>query len=444
MRRHNESLFPPTRANALTRLATFVPKAGRDYASGRNTDNGPDGKPHVSQLSPYLRYRLVTEREVVAMVLSRHSSSASEKFVQEVLWRTYWKGWLEMRPAVWDNFLTARDAARASFPNARAIASAESGLTGIEGFDDWAKELVETGYLHNHARMWFASIWIFTLRLPWALGADFFLRHLIDADAASNTLSWRWVAGLQTAGKTYLATADNIARYTNGRFSPKGLATNAVALTEGTIIAPSPLPDPLRFDATQPALLLVTPEDMNPETVIPSSATLRGTLIAAPTDLLWGEASAMFVSDAALDTAERVKTHFRCPATIVPTLDAGSLIAAAQAAKVTQIVTPYAPVGPVADALRGAAPVLKQAGITLTQVRRAWDARFWPHAKKGFFPFKEQIAHGLRDEGLTRGLSRLGSAQTLPLLWPLRQRGIPIMHCHRNRGKTLTMESCDA
>ena len=62
-------------------------------------------------------------------------------------------------------------------------------MTGIEGFDDWARELVDTGYMHNHARMWFASIWIFTLRLPWALGADFFLRHLLDADAASNTLS---------------------------------------------------------------------------------------------------------------------------------------------------------------------------------------------------------------------------------------------------------------
>ena len=99
------------------------------------------------------------------------------------------------------------------------------GATGIDCFDAWARELVATGYLHNHARMWFASIWIFTLRLPWELGADFFLRHLIDGDPASNTLSWRWVAGLQTAGKTYLATAENIARFTGGRFAPQGLAT---------------------------------------------------------------------------------------------------------------------------------------------------------------------------------------------------------------------------
>jgi deoxyribodipyrimidine photo-lyase len=125
--------------------------------------------------------------------------------------------WLELRPSVWQRFVDERDRQRESFPNARAIVAAETGMTGIEGFDDWARELVDTGYMHNHARMWFASIWIFTLRLPWALGADFFLRHLLDADAASNTLSWRWVAGLQTIGKTYLATSENIVRSTNGR-----------------------------------------------------------------------------------------------------------------------------------------------------------------------------------------------------------------------------------
>ncbi len=75
----------------------------------------------------------------------------------------------------------------------RAYERAVEGRTGIDGFDDWARQLVETGWLHNHTRMWFASIWIFTLRLPWALGAAFFLRHLLDGDPASNTLSWRWV-----------------------------------------------------------------------------------------------------------------------------------------------------------------------------------------------------------------------------------------------------------
>ena len=224
--------FPPSRAEALHRLAEFLPRAGRDYAATRNADAGPDDRANVSNLSPYLRYRMITEPEVIEALHERHSASAAAKFVQEVGWRTYWKGWLELRPEAWSRFLAERDAARDS-PAAllRAVQQAEAGATGIEGFDDWAHELTTYGYLHNHARMWFASIWVFTLRLPWTLGADFFLRHLVDADPASNTLSWRWVAGLQTPGKTYLATADNIARYTGGRFPPRGLATRAEALT---------------------------------------------------------------------------------------------------------------------------------------------------------------------------------------------------------------------
>ncbi|MFM8939492.1 MAG: FAD-binding domain-containing protein [Phenylobacterium sp.] len=238
-------MFPPTREAALERLARFVPRAGRDYAQGRNLDPGPGRPGAVSQLSPYLRHRVITEAEVVEAVLARHGPAEAEKFIQEVVWRTYWKGWLEMRPAVWTRFLEARDRARDDFVGLKTLTEAEAGRTGVEGFDDWARELVQTGYLHNHARMWFASIWIFTLRLPWALGADFFLRHLIDADPASNTLSWRWVAGLQTPGKTYLATRENIARFTEGRFAPSGLATEAQALEEAPP-CPGPRPAPSR------------------------------------------------------------------------------------------------------------------------------------------------------------------------------------------------------
>jgi deoxyribodipyrimidine photo-lyase len=87
------------------------------------------------------------------------------------------------------------------------VERAVNGQTGLTCFESWVTELVETGYLHNHARMWFASIWILTLGLPWRLGAVFLYRHLLDGDAASNTLGWRWVAGLQTRGKPYPADA---------------------------------------------------------------------------------------------------------------------------------------------------------------------------------------------------------------------------------------------
>lgn len=392
--------FPASRDEALLRLTQFVPGAGRRYELGRNTDAGPHQPSAVSRLSPYLRYRLIHEREVISHVLARHSLDAAEKFVQEVLWRTYWKGWLEMRPAVWQRFLDERDRHRDVFTSGPAITQAENGLTGIDAFDHWARELVETGYLHNHARMWFASIWIFTLRLPWALGADFFLRHLLDADAASNTLSWRWVAGLQTVGKTYLATSDNIARYTNGRFAPTGLAQEAFALTEPPMEAASSLSVPIGYDAAQSSILLVTHEDMHPESALEGAANFRSVMVAAVDDLLWGERARRFVKLAAADTATRAAAHFGCDANTVAGLNAENLIYVAHAAGARQIVTSYAPVGPVADALARLVPVLAREGIRLVQTRRAWDDAFWPYAKKGFFAFKERIPATLLENGL--------------------------------------------
>ena len=387
---HLPVLFIPTRAAGLTRLHTFVPRAGAEYMQNRNADLGPDARTNVSLLAPYLRHRLITEREVVSAVLARHSFSEAEKFVQEVLWRTYWKGWLEMRPAIWDRYLAERDTVRASFRGATALARAENGTTGIEGFDDWARELVETGYLHNHARMWFASIWIFTLRLPWTLGADFFLRHLLDGDPASNTLSWRWVAGLQTVGKTYLATADNIARYTGGRFAPNGLAATAAPLTEAPIPAAMPLPAPIALGPDARALLLVTPEDFHPETVFAPDRRFAGAIVLA--DRGSGEEPVRaFVAAAAQDCATRMEAHFGCPARVIAAIDAETLAAAARDCHVATIATAYTPVGNIADSLRAAAPTLRSAGIDLVQVQRPWDVRFWPHAKKGFFAFKEHI-----------------------------------------------------
>ena len=193
--------YIPTRAAALARLEEFLPHAG-SYAADRNFVR--PGHPNISRLSPWVQKRLLLEEEVVAAARERWSFESVEKFVQEVYWRTYWKGWLEQRPEAWSRWVEAvprlRDALSAE--QRSTLAAALAGRTGIAGFDDWAKELVATGYLHNHARMWFASIWVFTLRLPWELGATFFYEHLLDGDVASNTLSWRWVAGLQTPGKT--------------------------------------------------------------------------------------------------------------------------------------------------------------------------------------------------------------------------------------------------
>jgi len=223
----------PTRSAGMARLAEFLPDVGC-YAAERNFVR--PGHPNISRLSPWIQKRLLLQEEVLAAARERWPFEAVEKFVQEVYWRTYWKGWLEQRPAAWTRCCEAVPRLRASLTAERSstLVAAVAGKTGIAGFDAWARELVAMGFLHNHARMWFASIWIFTLRLPWELGAAFFYEHLLDGDVASNTLSWRWVAGLQTPGKTYVARADNIAHYTDGGHAPQAsqLASAPFAIME--------------------------------------------------------------------------------------------------------------------------------------------------------------------------------------------------------------------
>jgi hypothetical protein len=399
-----------TRQTALARLDEFLPRAGRAYACGRNHDLGPDDRDNVSVLSPWVRHRLITEQEIVAAVLQEHSASAAEKFIQEVCWRTYWKGWLEMRPGVWRDFLDQRDADQEQVASntglQAAIDEAESGRTGIDAFDHWAQELVETGYLHNHARMWFASIWIFTLKLPWSLGADFFLRHLLDADPASNTLSWRWVAGIQTRGKTYLARPSNIEKFTGGRFRPTNLASEAPPLEWTEPPRPTALPpvSTLSSLANAPALLLLHPEDLNPESLIPATLPVRAITAVASVggkvDWPFGDKAREFVSAGASDSAARARALYEIDAEVMESLNVSNVMAACRQAGVESVITPYAPVGPVADALNELERDLRGEGIALHRIRRDWDSEAWPHATKGFFPFKTRIPALLEAVGL--------------------------------------------
>ena len=220
-------VFENTRAEALEKLNNFVEKNLSEYSRLRNFDFGPENRSNISCLSPYITHGVINELEVIKKSLSKFSFIKNEKFIQEVLWRTYWKGWLELRPHVWNDYLIELNMVRDKFKNNKNYLNAIEGKTKIECFNYWIKELKENNYLHNHSRMWFASIWIFTLELPWQLGAEFFMQHLYDGDAASNTLGWRWVAGVQTQGKHYLASEWNIRKFTNNRFSNIKLNENA-------------------------------------------------------------------------------------------------------------------------------------------------------------------------------------------------------------------------
>ena len=220
-------LFEASRAKAIEKLDHFIENNLTDYSKLRNFDLGPEGRSNVSYLSPYITHGIINEKEIIKKSLDKFSFAKNEKFIQEVLWRTYWKGWLELRPNVWNDYLIELKKIREDFKDNKEYLNAIEGKTNIECFNYWVNELKENNYLHNHSRMWFASIWIFTLELPWQLGAEFFMQHLYDGDAASNTLGWRWVAGIQTQGKHYLASEWNIKKFTNNRFQNIKLNENA-------------------------------------------------------------------------------------------------------------------------------------------------------------------------------------------------------------------------
>jgi len=219
--------FECSRVKAVEKLDDFIQKNLHEYSKLRNFDFGPEKRSNVSCLSPYITHGIISEQEIIKKSLSKYSFSKNEKFIQEVLWRTYWKGWLELRPNVWEDYLIELNKIREEFKHNQNYTNAINGKTNIECFNHWVIELKENNYLHNHTRMWFASIWIFTLELPWQLGAEFFMQHLYDGDSASNTLGWRWVAGIQTQGKHYLASEWNIKKFTNNRFNNIKLNENA-------------------------------------------------------------------------------------------------------------------------------------------------------------------------------------------------------------------------
>ena len=401
----------PSRDAGLARVAAFAPRAGHDYARERNHDRGPHERTNVSMLSPWLRHRLVLESEVAATVLARHDPDTARKFLQELCWRTYFKGFLELRPALWERYRAALDEAVACARRDDALAArvhdAQHGRSGIACMDQWSAELRATGYLHNHARMWFASIWIFTLELPWTLGADFFLRHLLDGDPASNTLSWRWVAGLHTRGKTYLARADNIARFTGGRVQPRErLARTARPVADPELPAPRTLPAaPLPDDAGRAGLLL-TDEDVGPALPLPRRVVaLAGLSTAAelspggvsPSRIAFAEGA---LRDGLADHGRRLGLE---PVLLNGADGTDAALDWARSRGLDSVVVPWTPVGPARRRIDALAGALARSGIALWQPRRAWDEAFWPLATGGFFKLGRRIPEVLATLGVARG-----------------------------------------
>jgi deoxyribodipyrimidine photo-lyase len=370
--------FPSDRQTALQRLEEFVRTGAADYARTRNFVKSGHG--NVSRLSAALRHRLISEEEVLAAVLAAHRFPAVEKFVQEVVWRTYWKGWLELHPWVWTDYvrLAAEPAPDVPLDGAMRV---------------FTEELRSTGYLHNHARMWWAAWWCHQKGLPWAAGARFFFDHLLDADTASNTLGWRWVAGLQTPGKAYLARRDNLAKYWEDHGSLDGLEDNvraripAETADRSRMTLPEYAEAPLSLDG--PVLLLGHADDLSIETTPLRNLRPVAIALVEQTSESESEAKRTWRRRAMDDAANRWSQHYGQTVERLPHWDAVSAWAARTAGGHLVTMAPF--VGPDADAWRPQRQALQNAGVQVTECRRAWDQRLFPAARAGFFPFWHKV-----------------------------------------------------
>ena len=402
----SEPSFAVTRQAALARLEEFVPFSGR-YARDRN-HVGP-GHSNVSRLSPAIRHRLLSIEECIDAVLERYAPSTVEKFVQELYWRRYWKSWLSLRPQVWTEYL--RDLAELrEHPRHTSVRKRstmiEGGKSDVAIMGHFARELVNTGYLHNHARMWFAGWWIHVEGLPWQLGADFFFRHLLDSDPASNTLSWRWVAGLQTPGKRYLPRRGNIEKYV----APEILLSNRGGLEklEHPTRTPPHFPPPPEISQRhlarqipgkdKPTGIWIHEEDLCAESS-PLATLQPEALLVSGDDRTWdrysyAERKRDWLRKALRDAESRAVTHFRCPASSSSSLPVASNLASwAQEKRLSQVVTMRPETGPLADRIKPIRKTLAGAGVDLVLLDRPEDLALRSLATGGFFGFWKKVQH---------------------------------------------------
>lgn len=407
-----------TREAGWRRLEAFLPSAW-GYADRRDHVE-PPGHANVSGLSPWLQKRLVLEEEVIAAARAWWGYQRVEKFIQEACWRTYWKGWMEHHPEAWDRWMAAVPARRDGLTGAQRsdYEAAIAGRTDIECFNAWAREIRETGWLHHQARRWFASIWIFTLRLPWELGAAFFHEHLRDGDAASNTLSWRRAAGLHgqgtqgAQGTAYLAREDEIAMYSRDHYqmAPGRLATQAVDFSEAPLGRVEVVRRPSGWreagvvagPGAARAGLWLHPEDLCAEVGGLADAPVAAVFAAWPTGIGrqagWSSEVERWTRAALADGAMRAARRFECEVETGEVDDLPAAMTQWTREQKLEVVLVHEPMqGAWRPAARAAEAALAMAGVRLVWIRRKWDDRLWPHATGEFGAFWEAVK---REQGL--------------------------------------------
>ncbi|WP_341524595.1 FAD-binding domain-containing protein [Nostoc sp. UHCC 0302] len=183
-----------------------------DYSKTRNFLTGA-----VTRLSPYIRYGVLSLREIRDYVLNHvENSEDATKLINELAWRDYWQRlYVKLGDSIWqdqEEYKTGYTARQYATDLPKDI---KEGITGRVCIDSFSNDLRKTGYLHNHARMWLAAYIIHWRRTRWQMGAKWFLEHLLDGDPASNNMSWQWVAST-FSHKPYFFNRENLERYTKG------------------------------------------------------------------------------------------------------------------------------------------------------------------------------------------------------------------------------------
>ena len=378
--------FTYSRALVLKSFEQFAINQLPFYADQRNFDLGSPHK-NVSKLSPYLRRRLISENEVLEIALSKNTISSLEKFIQEIFWRSYWRGWLEMRPGVYQDYANAQN--ETDLP----------AKTGIKCFDHWTEELIETGYLHNHARMWYASIWIFTLRKSWFSGANFFKDYLIDWCPASNTLGWRWVAGLQTRGKIYSAKADNIKLFTNNKFFPKGELNESPFFDDDIWKTYENSPDisfeNQHFPTDENIGLILNKNDLTLNRYLSKRQIEFECCVFYDPEYQTSKSASVqnFESSLINELCLELKNFHFCQ-------NKKALTSWAKSKKLKCLIFPFETVGNKYFMENSFIDELRSQNIEPIFYMRDWDRYAFPHAKKGFFPFKKNIPDLLARNGV--------------------------------------------
>lgn len=347
------------------------------YAKLRNFDFGPNKESSVSKLSPFITHRILLEYELIFDIKNKYKIKNSTKFIEEIYWRIYWKGWLENRPSVWQNFILEKNLDYDNNLYERAI----NGNTELEFFNSWVIELKRYNYLHNHTRMWFASTWIFNLGLPWQLGARFFFNHLFDGDAASNLLSWRWVAGLQTKGKQYLFSSSNLRKFSNNRFNVEKIINKKIFIKEPNQIQ---LEDEIyrnNMDQKSDHLILFE-NDLHVQTLKKLLPNYKKAYII----LLKNEQRQIKLSKSVLKFKQELVSEFVEQFDNVEKIDAYSLEVTLK--NIHQLDIIYPGVGENNDFINKF-KILNNKNIF--NLVRDEDLFAWNFAKKGFFKFKENI-----------------------------------------------------